>query len=141
MDGKGKTRIERDSLGDVEVPADALYGAQTERALRNFPVSGILPWRAFVWSMATIKKAAAEVNGELGLLDRDRSDAIARAVHSLVGCPPGRPAYESPTGAGLVAGSDRVGARGIVGKPPLYRLFSSILARQEQTHTREAHRQ
>ena len=74
------TRVERDSLGEVRVPADALYGAQTVRAVENFPVSGLRPWRAFIWSMAVIKGAAAEVHRELGLLDEERAGAIVRAA-------------------------------------------------------------
>jgi fumarate hydratase class II len=70
------TRIEHDTLGDVNVPANALYGAQTQRAIINFNISGLRPWRAFVWSMAVIKRAAAEVNRDLGLL----SDHIATAI-------------------------------------------------------------
>jgi len=62
-------RIEKDSLGEVEVPNDALYGAQTMRAVDNFPISGLKPWRAFIWSMATIKRAAAEVNADFGNLE------------------------------------------------------------------------
>jgi fumarate hydratase class II len=61
------TRTERDSLGEMQVPHDALYGAQTRRAVLNFPVSGMRPYPAFVWSMALIKRAAAEVNRDLGL--------------------------------------------------------------------------
>lgn len=65
-------RIEKDSLGEVRVPAKALYGAQTQRAVENFPISGLRPWRAFIWSMAVIKRAAAEVNYSLGLFsDRE----------------------------------------------------------------------
>ncbi len=65
-------RTEKDSLGELQVPADALYGVQTQRAVLNFPISGMKPWRAFIWSMATIKRAAAEVNFSLGLFaDRD----------------------------------------------------------------------
>jgi fumarate hydratase class II len=78
------TRVERDSLGEVNVPADALYGAQTQRAVDNFPISGLKPWRAFIWAMATIKRAAAEVNRDLGLLDAQRADAICRAAQELV---------------------------------------------------------
>lgn len=77
---KHTTRIERDSLGEVTVPGDALYGAQTQRAVENFPVSGLAPWRAFIWSMAIIKQAAAEVNQELGLLEGDLAAAIIRAA-------------------------------------------------------------
>lgn len=60
-------RTEKDSLGTLEVPADALYAAQTQRAVQNFPISGLKQYRAFIWSMATIKRAAAEVNNDLGL--------------------------------------------------------------------------
>ena len=77
------TRIEGDSLGTVEVPADALYGAQTMRAVRNFPVSGMRPYPAFVWSMAVIKQAAAQVHMELGLLDRQRGQAIVQAAQEV----------------------------------------------------------
>jgi aspartate ammonia-lyase len=77
-------RVERDSLGEVRVPADALYGAQTQRAVENFPVSGLKPWRAFIWSVAVIKRAAAEVNQGLGLLDAERAGAIWRAAQEVV---------------------------------------------------------
>ncbi len=73
-------RIEKDSLGEVRVPANAYYGAQTQRALHNFPVSGMKPYRAFVWSMLAIKRAAAEVNRDLGLLEPRIADAIIQAA-------------------------------------------------------------
>src|SRR5512139_396126 len=76
-------RIEKDSLGEVQVPAGAYYGAQTQRAINNFHISGLRPWRAFVWSMATIKRAAAEVNRDLGLLDTERAEAIAQAAQEV----------------------------------------------------------
>src|SRR5215216_3455672 len=78
------TRMEHDSLGDVHVPADALYGAQTQRATQNFQISGLKPRQAFIWSMATIKRAAAEVNRDLGLLDNDRANAIIQAAQEVV---------------------------------------------------------
>ncbi len=78
------TRIERDSLGDVHVPADALYGAQTQRATQNFQISGLKPRPAFIWSMATIKRAAAEVNRDLGLLDNERAEAIIQAAQEVI---------------------------------------------------------
>ena len=78
------TRIERDSLGDVHVPADALYGAQTQRATQNFQISGLKPRQAFIWSMAAIKRAAAEVNRDLGLLDIDRAEAIMQAAQEVI---------------------------------------------------------
>lgn len=80
---ESKFRIERDSLGEIRVPAKSLYGVQTQRAVGNFPVSGLRPWRAFIWSMATIKRAAAEVNHELGLLDGDLAAAIVQAAEEV----------------------------------------------------------
>jgi aspartate ammonia-lyase len=81
---KQEFRIEKDSLGELNVPAEALYGAQTQRAVENFPVSGLRPWRAFIWSMATIKRAAAEVNHELDLLDDERAEAIVKAAQEVI---------------------------------------------------------
>lgn len=77
-------RIERDSLGEVHVPVDALYGAQTQRAVENFPISGRRPYRAFVWSMALIKRAAAEVNRDAGLLNPEIADAIIHASEEVM---------------------------------------------------------
>ncbi len=77
------TRMEADSLGEITVPADALYGAQTQRAVQNFPVSGMKPYRAFVWSMAVIKQAAAAVHMDLGLLDRKLGTAITQAAEEV----------------------------------------------------------
>src|SRR5512141_1682265 len=77
-------RVERDSLGEVRVPSGALYGAQTQRAVQNFPISGLRPWRAFIWSMALIKRAAAEVNRDLGLLDPAIATAIAQAAGEVM---------------------------------------------------------
>ena len=70
-------RIEKDSLGEIRVPAGALYGAQTQRAIDNFPVSGLRFPRPFIRSLGLIKAVAAEVNAGLGLLDA----VIANAVH------------------------------------------------------------
>src|SRR6266540_469754 len=78
------TRTEHDSLGDVHVPAEALYGAQTQRATQNFHISDLKPRQAFIWSMATIKRAAAEVNCDLGLLDNDRANAIIQATQEVI---------------------------------------------------------
>lgn len=77
-------RIERDSLGEVRVPETALYGAQTQRAVDNFPISGLKPWWAFVWSMVMIKHAAALVHRDLGLLDDERAAAISQAAREIV---------------------------------------------------------
>jgi fumarate hydratase class II len=77
-------RQERDSLGSIAVPAKALYGAQTQRAIENFPISGLHPWRAFIWSIATIKRSAAEVNHDLGLLDAKMCGAIVQAAQEVI---------------------------------------------------------
>ena len=76
----GATRVERDSMGEMEVPAGALYGASTQRAVLNFPISGQPLPRRFIRALALIKQAAAEANSELGLLDADVADAIAAAA-------------------------------------------------------------
>ena len=79
-----RSRTERDTLGEVSVPADALFGAQTQRAVDNFKVSGFKPWRAFIWSMAVIKRAAAEVNLSLGLLKNEYAEAIIAAAQEVM---------------------------------------------------------
>lgn len=73
-------RIEKDSMGEVRVPAGALYGAQTQRAVENFPISGQRFGRPFIRALGLIKEAAARTNAELGFLDADVADAIARAA-------------------------------------------------------------
>lgn len=77
-------RIERDSLGEVRVPAGAYYAAQTQRAVENFPITGLKPWPAFIWSMAMIKRAAAEVHKDLGLMDAKMADAIIQAGEEVL---------------------------------------------------------
>ena len=69
-------RIEHDSMGELKVPADALWGAQTQRAVQNFPISGLTLPRAFIRALGLIKAAAASVNQDLGLLDAARAKAI-----------------------------------------------------------------
>ncbi len=73
------TRIERDTMGELRVPAQAYYGVQTARAIENFPVSGLRFPRAFIRALGLIKSGAAIVNHSLGLLDKARADAIKRA--------------------------------------------------------------
>jgi len=73
-------RIEKDSLGEVHVPANALYMAQTQRAIENFPVSGLRFGRSFIGALGNIKSAAAAVNAELGLLDSALASAIKQAA-------------------------------------------------------------
>src|SRR5450631_1192424 len=77
-------RIEKDSLGELEVPANAYYGVQTRRAVLNFPISGLKPYPAFIWSMAAIKRAAAKVNLDLGLLDSKLAEAIIQAAQEVM---------------------------------------------------------
>jgi fumarate hydratase class II len=77
-------RIEKDTMGKIDVPADALYGAQTARAVENFPVSGMVFPRELIWAVGLIKRAAAEVNRALGKLDPDLADVIIRAAREVV---------------------------------------------------------
>ena len=77
-------RIEKDSMGEVQVPADALYGAQTQRAHDNFPVSGIKFSREFIQAVGYVKKAAALANNKLGLLDDEIAEAIKKAAQEVI---------------------------------------------------------
>ena len=77
------TRVERDTMGEMEVPKEAYYGASTQRAVINFPVSGIRLPRRFLRAIGLIKKAAAEVNRDLGLLDKHLAGAIAQAASEV----------------------------------------------------------
>ena len=77
-------RVESDSLGEVEVPRDALFGAQTSRALDNFPISNLRKPRRFIEALGGIKLEAANVNYELGLLDDEIKDAIVQAAEEVV---------------------------------------------------------
>ena len=72
-------RSERDSMGELRVPSNALYAAQTQRAVENFPISGLKQYRAFIWAMAAVKRAAIEVNHSLSLLEdwRDGDQSIS----------------------------------------------------------------
>jgi len=77
------SRIETDSLGEVEVPAGALYGAQTKRAIDNFPVSGLRLPRRMIRALGLIKMAAAEINRDSGKLDARIADAIITAAQEV----------------------------------------------------------
>ncbi|MCY4171618.1 MAG: class II fumarate hydratase [Bacteroidetes bacterium] len=77
-------RTERDSLGDVYVPTSAIYGAQTQRAVENFPISGQPMPRAFIGALGQVKRAAAKANADLGLLDVSIANAIADASTSVI---------------------------------------------------------
>jgi len=76
-------RIEKDSMGEMQVPADAYYGASTQRAIENFPVSGEPLPPSFVHALGLVKLAAARVNRTLGLLDADKAGAIERAAREV----------------------------------------------------------
>ncbi|MDQ3987069.1 MAG: aspartate ammonia-lyase [Actinomycetota bacterium] len=78
-------RIEHDTLGEVKVPQDALYGAQTQRARDNFPISGFSPQPDYVWGMVMIKKAAALTNVDTGRLDEKIGTAIVKAADEALG--------------------------------------------------------
>ena len=84
MSPSTQTRIERDSLGERELPADVYYGIQTARAVENFPISGFRPYPAFVTATVLVKKAAARANAALGALDERMADAIIRAADEVL---------------------------------------------------------
>ena len=77
-------RIEKDSMGELEVPKEALYGAQTQRAINNFPISGLTLPPAFIKTIALIKKTAAKVNRDLGELEPARGNAIIQAAQQIM---------------------------------------------------------
>lgn len=78
------TRTETDSLGPIEVPAEALYGAQTTRARANFPISGLQAHPALIRALAMIKQAAAEANQSLGLITKEQESAIQQAAQEII---------------------------------------------------------
>jgi fumarate hydratase class II len=86
MNGKdGAFRLEKDSMGEVRVPKGAYFGAETQRAVDNFPISDLRVPRAFVWALGFIKWAAARANRELGLLETNLAKAIEKASHEVIG--------------------------------------------------------
>ena len=101
-------RIEHDSMGELRVPADALWGAQTQRAVQNFPVSGRPMPRGFIRALGLVKAAAAEVNAGFGLLPKAKSAAIRKAAllrQKLEGLVAAHPeVFESVRGQGLMLG-------------------------------------
>ena len=88
MSQSGETRRERDSMGEFEVPADAYYGANTMRAVVNFPISDLRFPRSFIRALGLIKLAAAQVNHELDLLDGDTLPRDSRSRPGGRGRPP-----------------------------------------------------
>ncbi|WP_426565956.1 class II fumarate hydratase [Angustibacter sp. McL0619] len=83
-DSSEQFRVEHDTMGEVRVPASALWGAQTQRAVQNFPISGVPVEPAVVHALARIKGAAARVNARLGVLDQDVADAIVVAAQQVI---------------------------------------------------------
>src|ERR687897_3203855 len=81
--GAAGFRVEGDSMGEMRVPAEALYGATTARAIENFPISGLRFSRSFLRALALIKAAAARVNADFGLLDPTLADAIEAAAFQV----------------------------------------------------------
>lgn len=79
-----QTRTVKDSMGTLEVPQDALYGAQTQRAINNFPISGIAMPKTFIQALAYVKFACAESNRELGLMSAEKSEAIQTAAKEVI---------------------------------------------------------
>lgn len=77
-------RIEHDTMGEVKVPVDALYRAQTQRAVENFPISGKGLEPAHIHALAQVKKAAAKANAELGIISQERADAIVAAADQVI---------------------------------------------------------
>src|SRR6058998_2082848 len=78
------TRIEKDSMGEMSLPARALHGASTQRAVLNFPVSGYRFSRPFIRALGLIKRAVAQANHDLGLLDAERAALIVQASEEVV---------------------------------------------------------
>ncbi|MCA9250599.1 MAG: class II fumarate hydratase, partial [Phycisphaerales bacterium] len=78
------TRIEKDSMGEMTVPSEAYWGAQTQRAVENFPISGYRFGRSFIRAMGLIKRAAAQTNHELGRLDAKRMNLIVQAAEEVI---------------------------------------------------------
>ncbi len=77
-------RTERDSMGEVQVPDDALYGASTQRAVENFPISGLRFGRRFIQALGLVKSESAKVNRDLGLVEKETADAIVQAADEVV---------------------------------------------------------
>src|SRR5207247_2320098 len=106
------TRVERDPLGELAVPAEALYGVQTERARQNFPISHLAPLAPFVDAVIWIKKAAALTHRETGRLEPRLADAIVRAADEVLGGAH-RGHFAAHPGPGRDADPSRPGVHGL----------------------------
>ncbi len=80
----GETRIEHDSMGDIEVPKEALWRAQTQRAVENFPISGTTLEPAHIVAIARVKKSAARINAELGIISKEQATAIGEGADEII---------------------------------------------------------
>src|SRR5262245_21959102 len=80
----GNVRIERDTFGNIEVPADKLWGAQTQRSLQNFKISGERMPAPLIRALAQVKRAAAQVNTDLGVLSKEKANAIIAAADEVI---------------------------------------------------------
>ena len=76
-------RVEKDSMGELRVPAGALYGASTQRAVENFPISDLRFSRRFIWALGLIKGSAARISGEAGYVPREIASAVTRAADEV----------------------------------------------------------
>src|SRR3954467_574935 len=86
VNGQDKTRVERDLLGEKNIPAEAYYGVQTARALENFPISGVLinHYPGFIEAWAVVKLAAARANTDVGAMKQEKLAAIEKACQALL---------------------------------------------------------
>ena len=116
----GEFRIEHDSMGDVRVPAAARWRAQTQRAVENFPISGRPIEPELIRALASIKGAAAMVNADLGVLDRDMATAIHDAAADVArgGFDDQFPIDVFQTGSGTSSNMNMNEVRGIAGRRP-----------------------
>src|ERR1700729_560281 len=76
-------RVEHDTMGEMRIPADALYGAQTQRAVENFPISGLRFPRAFIAALGLLKSASAYINGQIGQLPPELAASIVKAADAV----------------------------------------------------------
>ena len=77
-------RIEKDSMGELQVPEEAAYGAQTQRAVENFPISGVTLPKAFIQALGLVKQACANANFDLGGLDEKRRSVISSVCENII---------------------------------------------------------
>src|SRR3954466_7274729 len=111
-----ETRVERDPLGDVRVPAEAYFGAQTQRAVENFPISGLHAPAPLVVATVLIKQACARANAALGRLDPAIAVAIDQASEESLGGEPRAHLVRDPNPAGAGAAHNRTANEGLANR-------------------------